>query len=588
MPDGWLRRRSAYGLAGLLALAATAGCGGIPDSGRVHAGAQLDGPPAVRVLAAPPVPGATPVEIVRGFLRAQPGLDDDAAVARSYLAGEAARKWATRPRVVVYPDESSLRIVAGPAGTYTVTTAVDATVDASGTYTEAPAGTKNALKVKLSQIGGQWRITTMDDDQTRWLTSFDLDRVYAQIPLYYGVPGTRVLVPDLRWFAATSGLATVVARAQLEPPPPYLRPAVTTGIPPGTSLAVGSVPTAGSVASIDLTLSARQPGTGDRTLLWAQLAASVAQTPGVVTVRVLANGKLLELPGQSIATGTTAGALGYSIDAAPSSSAIALSTTDGHSVLTQLASGIGNTGSAVKATLPSFTTPLRALARSSDGREFAGVDATGRELLRVVDGKTTVALASSGGLTGPSYDARRWLWTASSGVGLVTKVHAVLTAAGSKDVTDVTPTAPWLDGRQVTALQISRDGARALVTSNGKGGWRAEVAGIVRDSHGRPIALTAPLRLGQGFSDILDAAWVDSTSVALLAHRATDKGSQPYIVSIGAETAALPDLVGALAIAAGDGPESVTIATAKGEIVGRGGSTGWVTIGRGLDVAFPG
>ncbi len=596
MPDRRLRRsprpivvRRAAGVAAAVAAALLgSACGGIPDAGPVHAGAQLDGPPPVRILAAPPVRGASATAIVRGFLRAQPGLDDDAAVARSYLTGEAASSWASRPKVVVYPDESSLHIVPGAGGQFTVTTAQDATVDANGIYAASAPGVKATLKLKLVQIGGQWRISHLDDEQARWLTSFDLDRVYSQIPLYYGVPGARVLVPDMRWFAATSGLATVVARAQLAQPPGYLRGAVTTGIPLDTSLAVGSVPTAGTLASIDLTLSARQQGSSDRTLLWAQLAAAVSQTPGVATVRVLANGKLLELPGQSLVGGTTAGGLGYSIDASPSSSAIAMTTTSHGSDLTQLASGIGATNSAVKAALPSFTTVLRSLARSSDGREFAGVDASGRSVLRVVDGKTTPALATAGGLTGPSYDPRRWLWTVTSGAGLPTKVHAVLTVNGSKEVTDVLPSAPWLDGRQVTAFQVSRDGARALVTSTGRNGWAVDVTGIQRDPHGKPLALTTPLRVGVGLTDIVDATWVSSTEVALLARSGGDKTSEPYLVTIGAETQALPDLAGATAIAAGDGSGSIAIATAKGEVFGRGGSTGWVSIGKGVDVAFPG
>ena len=74
----------------------------------------------------------------------------------------------------------------------------------------------------------------------------------------------------------------------------------------------------------------------------------------------------------------------------------------------------------------------------------------------------------------------------------------------------------------------------------------------------------------------------------VLAHHGTDKGSQPYLVTIGAGTAALPDVTGAVAIAAGNGPESVTITTAKGDVLGRGGSSGWVAIGHGVDVAFPG
>jgi hypothetical protein len=568
-------------LLGLVTVAAlAAGCGGIPDSGPVHAGTQLDGPPAVRVLAAPPVPGASPADIVRGFLRAQPGLDDDAAVARSYLVGNAARSWASQPRVVVYPDESQLHIVAGPNATFTVSAPLTATVSADGVYTAQSKATAK-LRLRLVRVDGQWRISSMDDVQSRWLTSFDLARVYAQVPLYYGEPGSRVLVPDLRWFPATSGLATVVARAQLGPPPTYLRSAVQTGSLAGTTLAVGSVPTAGNLATIDLTATARQLSSAERTLLWAQLAAAVTQTPGVDSVRVLAGGKLLDLPGQSVATGATAGGLGYALDALPSASAVVVATSGGQAVLTQVSAGGATAGSA-KASLPSFSVPLRSLARSSDGRELSGVDSSGRFLLRIVDGRTTTALSVPGGLTGPSYDFRRWLWTAQSGAGVPTRIHAVQT-------TDVQLAPAWLEGRVVTALQISRDGARALVASNGRTGWRLDVAGIQRDSRGRPEALTAPLRIAPELTDILDATWVDSTSVAVLARQPTDRTAQPYVVTVGAGVTALPPVVGAVRIAAGAGADTVTLVTVKGDVLGRGGGpSGWVVIGHGLDVAFPG
>ncbi|MFL6099379.1 MAG: LpqB family beta-propeller domain-containing protein [Actinomycetales bacterium] len=570
-----------------LSLAAAA-CGGIPDSGPVHAGAQLDGPPPVRVLAAPPVPGASPDDIVRGFLRAQPGLDDDAAVARSYLTADAARSWASQPRVVVYPDESALHVIAGPNGTYTVTATQLATVTANGVYTEAGPKVTARLRLHLVRADGQWRISSMDDAQSRWLTSFDLDRVYAQVPLYYGEPGSRVLVPDLRWFPATSGLATVVARAQLEPPPPYLRQAVTTGALSGTALAVGSVPTAGNVASIDLTASARQLSSAERTLLWGQLAAAVTQVPGVDSVRVLAGDKLLDLPGQSVTTGTTSGALGFSVDSPPSASAVVMATSAGQAVLTQLAASSAATAGATKASLPSFSVPLRSLARSSDGREFAGVDQSGHLLLRIVDGRTTTALDVPAGLSAPSYDFRRWLWTAASAAGSPTRVYAVLATPGAREVVAATPLAAWLDDRLVTAVQISRDGARALVVSTGKGGWRLDIAGVQRDARGRPLALTAPLRVGLGLSDVADATWVDSTSVAVLARLSSDKAAAPYLVTVGAGVIPLPGLVGGVRIAAGAGADTITVVTSRGEVLARGGASGWVTIGHGLDVAFPG
>lgn len=567
-----------------------AACGGIPDSGPVHTGSQLDGPPPVRILAPPPQAGDTPEEIVRGFLRAQPGLDGDSAVAREYLTPEAARRWTSQPRVMVYPGVASLRIVAGPGSTYTVTVPVTATVDANGVFAAAAPHTEAKLQLRLVRDGGQWRIGEMDDTKSRWLTSFDLTLVYTQVALYYGEPGSRVLVPDRRWFPATAGLATDVARAQLLPPPPYLRQAVTTGASSGTGLAVGSVPTTASVASIELTSSARQLSSAARTLLWAQLAASVTQVPGVDAVRVLSGDRLLDIPGQGLTTGATSGDLGYSLDAPPSASAVVVANAAGQAVLTQLApSAAASAGAATtKAHLPAFSEPLRSLARSSDGREFAGVDVAGHRLLRIVDGRTISALTSTGSLSAPSYDFRRWLWTASSGGTSPTRVSAVLAAPDSREVTVATPSAPWLDGRGVAALQISRDGARALVASTGKGGWRLDVAGVQRDVRGRPVALISPLRIGIGLDDITDAAWADSTTVAVLARQSPDKTVQPYLATVGAGIAALPAVVGAVRIAAGAGSDTVTVVTSRGDVLVRGGEGSWVSIGHGLDVAFPG
>ncbi len=84
----------------------------------------------------------------------------------------------------------------------------------------------------------------------------------------------------------------------------------------------------------------------------------------------------------------------------------------------------------------------------------------------------------------------------------MTRLRAVLTGPGlaAKDVTasSTTVAAPWLAGRQVTALRVARDGARVLVTSVRRGVSRIDVAGVVRDSHARPVSLTTPLQVGPG------------------------------------------------------------------------------------------
>jgi hypothetical protein len=585
------RRAAAVTLAGAVLVGLTAACGAIPTSGPVHGGATLDAPPPVRVLAAPPRAGSSASDIVRGFLRAQPDLDEDEAVARQYLTGSIVQTWATSPKVIVYPDESTLHIAAGTGGVYTVTTPVTATVDEQGVYaTTAPAATAS-LKVKLTQVFGQWRISAVDNPQVLWLTSYDIERVFVQVPLYYVAPASRVLVPDLRWFPQISGLSTVIARAQLAAPPAYLRSAVLTGIPIDTRLALDSVPTSGSVASVDLNSTAQQPSPTNRTLLWAQLAASLAQTPGVDSVRVLVNGKVLDLPGASVAGGTTAQALGYSTDVGVSADPVALSTKAGRSVLSQVSEFDSVEAAAARGVLPVPTERLRTIARSVDVREFAGVTLNGTELVRMVDGKTSVVLVGTD-LTAPSYDSRHWLWTVSSGPGVTTKVHAVITGPGlaPKDVVAsmTSPSAPWLAGRDVTALRISRDGSRALVTSTRRGASEIDIAGVVRDSQGRPLSLTTPLAVGVGLTDVTDATWVDPVTVAVLARGTDDKVVRPYLITVGAEYSTLPSVSDAVGISAGDGQGTIVVVTSKGEVLSQGGPTGWVVVAKGTAVAFPG
>jgi Lipoprotein LpqB beta-propeller domain/Sporulation and spore germination len=579
-------------LAAALAVVAltTAGCGGIPSSGPVHAGAQLEGPPPVRVLPNPPEPGASAADIIRGFLRAEPGLDDDEAVARSYLTGDAARGWARRPEVVVYPDDTTLTIAGGPNGAFTVSTPVSATVDVDGIYTAARPGTKATLHLQVEKVNGEWRVSQLDKLEQRWLTTYDLDRVYRQIPLYYGLAGTKVLVPDLRWFALTQGLSTAVARAQLVPPPAYLRAAVTSGVPDSTTLAVDSVPNSGAIAAIDLTANALSANPAARSMLWAQLAGSVTQTPGVEAVRVLVNGKPLELPGQSLASGATTTSLGYTTEPAVTADPVALSSKGTTSVLTQIV-GTGEAQvPARQSVLPVSEIQLRSVTRSADAREFAGIDQLGHSLVRVEGGKGSAVVATGTNLTKPSYDPQGWLWTASSGIGVPTQLRVVQTGATVplKAVTLASPSAPWLVDRQVSAVRLSRDGARALVTSHGKSGWRIDVCGVVRDAHGRPLSLGTPLRIGLDLTDVVDATWVDGTSVAVLAEGTSDKHVEPYVVSVGGLTTALPGVVGAVGIAAGSGESTITIVTAKGEVLGRTGSISWSTIGHGDGVAFPG
>ena len=88
--------RGASLLAGGAAAAAcrcSSACASVPTSGPIEQGPVVDAGEStqfIRVIAAPPSQGASPADIVRGFLEANASLESDHAIARRYLTPPAA------------------------------------------------------------------------------------------------------------------------------------------------------------------------------------------------------------------------------------------------------------------------------------------------------------------------------------------------------------------------------------------------------------------------------------------------------------------------------------------------------------------
>ena len=580
------RARSLGALAAALALAVVAGCGGVPDSGPAGPGREIgdSAPEPLRVAVLGPRPGAGPDEIVAGFLRAGAASDDDQVVARSFLTGAAVRAWQPRRGVVVYPDDSSLEVsVRGTRSPVRVvlTAPVTATIDDQGRYVQARPGTRAQAVFTVTRSEGAWRVSVVDADFGSWLPQFGLDRTYSARPVSFVAAGTTTLVPDLRWLPGPRpSRATALVRQLLLGPPGYLGSAVVTGFPPGTTLAVDAVPTTDGVASVDLSRQALTATPAMRQMMWAQLTATLRRLPSVADVQLTVAGAPFQVPG--VTTTSVYADTAFRDDVRVTGTPVVLSRD--RLVRVEPA---GRLTSPAGQGLPRAA-GLRSVSVGSLGSLVVGVDVDGHRLVRLqTQGPATVLLTGSS-LIDPVVDLNGAIWSADLGrPGQVRVVSSTAVQSAASPVAAVVLAAPWLTGRTVRSLDVSRDGARVvLVSADAEGVRRVDVAGVVRAADGAPLALAQPLEVARSLNEVTDAAWADLTDLAVLGRGAGDRTARPYDVVVGGPATALAPVAGAVTIAAGDGVRALYVTTSGGQVLARSG-TGWAVVGAGRSVSVP-
>lgn len=576
----------------LLAGLAVAACGGLPNAGPVQQGLDVGAPAVepVRVLPNGPTPGAPPAEIVRGFLAAGNGVDDDHAIARSFFAPSIAASWEPDRGVMVYPDADALTFRTGADHTVLVTAQVTASIDASGRYRELPPGTQVSATFGLQQVNSQWRIAALQKDFGLWLTSFDLARLYRPFTINYVSPVERSVVPDRRWFPLGPGLATTLARAQLDPVPDYLRGAAVTGVPPGTRLAVDAVPVENGRAIVDLSAAGLVPDSTARRAMWAQFIATLTQVPAVRQVSLEVEGSRLDLPDVPDAASSPVD-VGFPAESTSTQQALVRSgstlqrvdpTRFGDVEQPRRAPSLSN------APLPVVAPGWTGLAVSPDSSEVAAIGGDHRDMARWQGLKLTQLPRFADHLTRPSYDGLHGLWVAGHTAG-ASRVYWIDTSAPVAAAAPRPVTATWLAGRAVIAFRVAPDDERALVVSTRPGGTdlRVDVVGIVRAANDQPQALTPPLRVAPALTSATDAAWVDEGSLVVLGRQDPSDAMRPYLCDVGGVTTPLTPVPGERSVTTSGGPRGVVVVTDQGQVLQRAG-TGWVAIGKGTDFAVPG
>ena len=580
-------------------VAGLSACGGLPATSGVQQG-SLVGEPAlqpVRVQPDAPAPGATPEGIVRGFLRAGAGegFDDDHAVARTYFTRSVKNNWLPESGVIVYGDESSLKVEQMTPSTVRVTADVVAEVDSTGRYRETPAGTTAQATFGVEKLDVGWRISVPPNGFGLWLSASDLDNSYRSFTVAYVSNITQTMVVDRRWFPITSGLATTLAHAQLAPVPPYLAGAARTGVPAGTTLAVDSVPVQSGSAVVDLSPSALGASPDLRRAMWAQFVTTLTQVASVAEVSLEVKGAGLDLPDTPSAVSTLT-ELGY--QPSPSAAVEATILRTG-AELSRVSSDsppgqdeppkLPNTPAGF--TLPNIPTGWISLALSSNGQEIAAIGGDHGDLARWQSDREFTLAKFGRDLTRPSYDSLNGLWVAGQDSGGTARVWVIDTSVSS--MAKATPRAmpvPWLANRRVLALKVATDNQRvALITSDGAGGdVQVVVAGIARSAGGAPVSLAPePLRVGWTLTAATDLAWVDDSTLAVVGRVRPQDAMGPQLVEIGGKVTPMPPVPGARLVTNTGGLRGLVVVTDQGKILARAGS-GWQVLETGTDFLIPG
>lgn len=589
------RRGGAAGLLVLVICLLLTGCVGLPAGGPVTQGLRVDAPAEQPPIGVPlgPSMGESPEQIVKGFLRAGTGVENDHEIARQFLTQAQAKTWNPDRSVVVHSGESSFDLSAPSNDEITVSAPTVARLDSHGYYEQVPSGTRTQAAFTLDKVRGQWRISHLPRGFGSWLSSADFDLLYMARSVYY-VSGTgRTLVPDVRWFPNTAGLATTLARATLDPVPAYLRGAVTTGAPPGTALAVDSVPVENGLATVDLSGSALGADPDHRRAMWAQFFATLTQVPGVHKVSLRVSDSRLSLP-NTAAIPETLQDIGYAQPERSPTWAFLRTGTELSQVdpnrldLSSDAPAPSNTPGSKPVPLPFIPIGWISLAASPNGEQLAAIGGDHKDLGRWVRGDFYQLPKFGTEFTRPSFDNADGLWVAGKS-GVRTRVWALDTSLAPDEARPQQVQAPWLSAEDVLAFRVSPGDQRAVLIAHDDKTHldRLELTGIVRGKDGRPRRLTAPLHIAQTLTAISDLVWIDNTTLVVLGRTSTQDPLRPYILDLSGEMTALSPVPGTRSLTATGDVQGIFVVTDRDRIYTRVAQT-WLPAGTGTDLVVPG
>lgn len=566
----------------LVAVLLLPACARIPSEGPLVEGSAPElTEAAVPFDFSPPGPeaGATPEQVVTGFLTALQATPLTTTVAREFLTEQAADGWHPERRTLLYGEQHVLSPPAA-SGRAPVTVPVSLrrvfALDRTGRWQGPQRRVERAgFRLSLVKEAGEWRLADPPDALVLPLAHFE--NRYRRFAIHFADPTGRLLVPEPVYQPLEVQTPTQLINALLAGPRGDGQGAGRSFLPPRTELVV-SVPVGDDgVARVPLTADILDLAPRDLVVAAAQVAWTLRQVPEVRAVRLTADGEPVSVPG--------VGEL-VPVDAFPGfSPVVASASTDLYglrrgevrrvspggeeSTVVRLPAGVRATGLGVglRGGPVAVGDPggmVHVLARSSGRR----------------DPVAPVATLRTGPVVRPFWDWSDALWLVPRRFG--GEVRVVVRDRPRSLRWDV----PWAIGQEVRAAALSRDGSRLVLALDRRGGGSSLLlARVLRSSgaRGGPVALRPVGVIGtaEPLEAVVDIGWRDPLTLAVLT-RVDRLSSRVLSVPVDGQqqSGALSDdsdvLFGrAVAMTASPATEEVRVTTSDGDVQLLTSTGGW-------------
>lgn len=549
-----MSRRILTAVVAALTAAVLAACAGMPSTGPVEQGLAVDSASndAFEVAFRPssPQPGATPEQIVEGFVAAATSPANGWDIAKQFLTEDAQQTWRPEAGVTVVESRDLTQVTESQ---YLLTVRSVGDVDETGAYSATDAA-PTELPFALRQARGEWRISQLDDGVV--LDRLLFPRVFGTYSLMYFDPTWEYLVPDVRWFPVRNRATPwrIVKELIDGAPSPWLADAVVSAFPDDVTVP-SAVPTPNGVAQIEVPDAVLG-------LPPEQLARMQAQLVGSLASANISDALM------------QAGGVDIEVEPAPRR---ATTVDPRFAVLTE--EGLGFLAGDELQPIPGLSAGLRASGliptaiELGGGLQQAALLTDGGAVARLRADQSYSIIDTRPGLITPTVDRYGFVWTVPR--DSPSNVHAI-----GADDTVVEVGDAWSGATVIRAMQLSRDSTRVAAVVEIGGLPEVWTAAVVRDE-GVPVRLGQWVRQASLTSSGVAVAWLDDVTLGVV--RPADDETTVLTQEVGGLGVLTSLRTVATTIAAGNQLGSVRLLADDGRLYARSGSR-WLPSATGVEV----